>query len=521
MNEDLRALIDGWLAGEITEDQSAELDRALREDPQAARLFAELARQEQDLRRFHRTRSDQRAAGQQPLSARHERQVPGTGPHRSDQRSTRAVSRHAGASGGQRLPRRTQRTRRRRAPIPILVPGLAAAALLVIGVALLLREPPAPPAVDVLPVVEAPAPAPTPSGPAVPAVPAVATLIDGVGLRVDGVSVALGAELAAGARVTTTAEGRATVRFDDGSTAALGADAELVLPPAGDATELVLERGRVVSEVQPRSAPYAVGGEHGRVTVLGTRFSVERQGARSLAAVERGRVQVAPTSGTAVELGPRDEAEFDASGIRALRREVVGVEAWRRYGSLADERDGRRLRVAFTNADLPWQAAAWYEPEPIDLTARPTVLAAQVTLPPRASDDDTRGVSLVVAPRLDFAQEELHLQEFQTEAFVRVIAIRGLLRLETKDGPDADEARQWIDRPALWEQVAPQRSFRVELEVGPGLVTLRLDGEQVFHGPHSLPLTSAHRGVRVMNKLLVGGEAVVDFRSWRVDPTAP
>lgn len=520
MNEDLRALIDAWLTGEITEDQSAELDRALREDPQAARLFAELARQEQDLRRFHRTRSDQRAAGQQPLSARHERQVTGDGPNRSDQRSTRAVSRHAGASGGQRLPRRTQRTRRRRTPIPIpiLVPGLAVAALLVIGVVLLLREPPAPPVVEPQPVVEAPEMTPLPSE---PAGPTVATLIEAVGLRVDGVPVALGAELAAGARVTTTAEGRATMRFDDGSTAVLGAGCELVLPPAGDATELVLERGRVVSEVQPRSAPYAVGGEHGRVTVLGTRFSVERQGARSLAAVERGRVQVAPTSGTAVELGPRDEAEFDASGIRALRREVVGVEAWRRYGSLADERDGRRLRVAFTNADLPWQAAAWYEPEPIDLTARPTVLAAQVTLPPRASDDDTRGVSLVVAPTLDFDQGDLHRQEFQAETFVRVIAIRGLVRLETKDGPDADEARQWIDRPALWERVAPQRPFRLELEVGPELVTLRLDGEQVFHGPHSLPLTSAHRGVRVMNKLLVGGEAVVDFRSWRVDGDSP
>ncbi len=66
------------------------------------------------------------------------------------------------------------------------------------------------------------------------------------------------------------------------------------------AVVVALERGTVTCEVAPRTnrAPFIVEAGETRVTVIGTRFSVHREGAHATVSVERGLVEVADTNMT-------------------------------------------------------------------------------------------------------------------------------------------------------------------------------------------------------------------------------
>jgi hypothetical protein len=68
----------------------------------------------------------------------------------------------------------------------------------------------------------------------------------------------------------------------------------------GGAVVVVLDRGTVTCEVAPRSnrAPFIVEAGATRVTVIGTRFSVHREGEHATVSVEHGLVEVADTSFT-------------------------------------------------------------------------------------------------------------------------------------------------------------------------------------------------------------------------------
>jgi hypothetical protein len=66
------------------------------------------------------------------------------------------------------------------------------------------------------------------------------------------------------------------------------------------AVVVALERGTVTCEVAPRTnrAPFIVEAGETRVTVIGTRFSVRREGAHATVSVEHGLVEVADTNMT-------------------------------------------------------------------------------------------------------------------------------------------------------------------------------------------------------------------------------
>jgi FecR-like protein len=81
----------------------------------------------------------------------------------------------------------------------------------------------------------------------------------------------------------------------DGATLDLAADSAVQFGKEKDGSVvLVLDRGRVTCEVAPREgrAPFVVVAGATRVIVVGTRFSVEREGDHALVFVEHGIVQV-------------------------------------------------------------------------------------------------------------------------------------------------------------------------------------------------------------------------------------
>ena len=71
-------------------------------------------------------------------------------------------------------------------------------------------------------------------------------------------------------------------------------DSSVHFSKENDGSVLILDRGRVTCEVAPRSehAPFVVVAGRTRVIVVGTRFSVERQGDHAAVWVEHGVVQV-------------------------------------------------------------------------------------------------------------------------------------------------------------------------------------------------------------------------------------
>lgn len=160
------------------------------------------------------------------------------------------------------------------------------------------KPPPPPPPLPeplprpVAPAVEPPAPAPKPAAPTVvepaPAAVAVLEAVEG-----DVQPREPGRGLIPGDRIVTGKDGRARVRYDDGTSLVLDAESALVLV-GGPGKLLQMEQGRLTAEVKPQPAgrPLAVATPGADVQVLGTRFTLSIAGAGTRLEVEEGRVRL-------------------------------------------------------------------------------------------------------------------------------------------------------------------------------------------------------------------------------------
>jgi RNA polymerase sigma factor (sigma-70 family) len=187
-----------------------------------------------------------------------------------------------------------------------------------------------------------------------------------------------------------------THRLPDGSRITLDAGSRARLEYFGSRRVVHLLEGRAFFAVAPDAArPFVVEAGAARVTVLGTRFAVERGGDAVEVGVESGRVRVEATVGAAVlELEPGQRARVDAAtGARRLAGHGnVPVAPWRTgwlsfdgrpLAEVARELNRYRpdapLQVAASISELPVVArvelarsAAWVQ-------ALPAVLPVRVT----------------------------------------------------------------------------------------------------------------------------------------------
>lgn len=126
------------------------------------------------------------------------------------------------------------------------------------------------------------------------------------------------------------AEGPAApLYFDDGTTAMpLDESASLrVVEQGPERTVVALERGGGYFSVAPdRAREFRVEAGDTRVTVLGTRFTVERVGAQVSVAVLRGRVEV-EREGTRVVLGAGEQRWFGAASDPVAERPEPALDA--------------------------------------------------------------------------------------------------------------------------------------------------------------------------------------------------
>src|SRR5690606_10466449 len=83
----------------------------------------------------------------------------------------------------------------------------------------------------------------------------------------------------------------ADIRFADGTSIALGSGTTVVLLAEDPGKRLILSGGHVIADVAKQvDAPLEIATPHSRLTVLGTRFTVEVDNERTALAVSEGRV---------------------------------------------------------------------------------------------------------------------------------------------------------------------------------------------------------------------------------------
>ena len=135
---------------------------------------------------------------------------------------------------------------------------------------------------------------------------------------------------------TRTGENR-TVALADGSRLTLNTSTRLRAAPDGQ-RKVWLDNGEAYFDIAPDPArPFVVDAGASRVTVLGTRFTVRRDGERTSVLVEQGRVRVSANATVlqveeTVELSPNQEASAERGRIaRADRSPAQTAQrmAWR------------------------------------------------------------------------------------------------------------------------------------------------------------------------------------------------
>lgn len=101
---------------------------------------------------------------------------------------------------------------------------------------------------------------------------------------------------------------------------------------------ITLEYGEILlqSGHDPQARPLVVDTQHGRLTALGTRFTVCQEATRTLLAVYEGRVAITPSQGTAITLSAGQQAYFDRHGVGAIQAALPAREAWTRGILIAD-----------------------------------------------------------------------------------------------------------------------------------------------------------------------------------------
>lgn len=101
---------------------------------------------------------------------------------------------------------------------------------------------------------------------------------------------------------------------------------------------ITLEYGEILlqSGHDPQARPLVVDTQHGRLTALGTRFTVCQQAERTLLAVYEGQVAIAPTQGSPITLRAGQQAYFDRYSVGAVQAALPAREAWTRGILIAD-----------------------------------------------------------------------------------------------------------------------------------------------------------------------------------------
>jgi ferric-dicitrate binding protein FerR (iron transport regulator) len=257
MSDALDQLIACHLDGELSQEQSLELDRLVRDDPVCRRRFAAALRQELLLGKVLPT-----LAAAKPVAD--------IRPH------------------GRRKPmgRKVSRTAPSRQPAFVMWGGLLAACLAVVVLVWQGRDTSRP---------TQPAIAPTPPEVALPAIVAV---LDGspAGLTVirGGTVFPATARLALrdGDRLAATAAASAAIAYPDGSRLALPGACELALRTEDGAKRIDLAAGTVVGRVTPQGAgrPMRLVTPHAQASVLGTEFTLTVSAQATRLEVAHGRV---------------------------------------------------------------------------------------------------------------------------------------------------------------------------------------------------------------------------------------
>ena len=142
-------------------------------------------------------------------------------------------------------------------------------------------------------------------------------------------------ELSPPAQVTyaTSVGGREIVRLVDGSQIELNTNTAIRIADRRNHREVWLDRGEAYFEVTHDAAhPFIVNAGNVRLTDLGTKFSVRRNGDRLNIAVSEGGVRLETESGPAKDLAPGQVALATPSGISIQREEKTELKnalAWR------------------------------------------------------------------------------------------------------------------------------------------------------------------------------------------------
>ena len=97
--------------------------------------------------------------------------------------------------------------------------------------------------------------------------------------------------------------------------------------------EVLLQSGH-----DEKQRPLVIDTLHGRLTALGTRFTVRQQAETTLLAVYDGQVAIAPTQGKPVVINAGWQVSFDTKKISPLEQASSAREAWTRGILIADNR---------------------------------------------------------------------------------------------------------------------------------------------------------------------------------------
>ena len=185
------------------------------------------------------------------------------------------------------------------------------------------------------------------------------------------------------------------VTLDDGSRLELAANARLATGEgASDRVDLIVERGRVTFDVKPHGPrAWVIDAGPVVVRVLGTRFTVVRDGSAVVVTVERGRVEVIAPEGTHILVAGQSFASGNAAPAAAAHLapanpatavsarpvdRMAHADALRQSGhpaeavvvlrAVADGEDRRAPLAAFTIGKIdaedlgdPASAARWFE----------------------------------------------------------------------------------------------------------------------------------------------------------------
>jgi transmembrane sensor len=174
-------------------------------------------------------------------------------------------------------------------------------------------------------------------------------------LAVIALSVALALNTT-GLRVTsyrTEIGGHETVPLKDGTRIELNTDTRLRTAVDAHARRVWLDRGEAYFEVShDPSRPFVVDAGSRKVTVLGTRFSIRRDGDRVTVAVVEGRVRVDPTRPS-----PGAAREVITAGDMAVAQGPSILVAPRSTERVASALSWRRGMLTFDQATLAEAAA--------------------------------------------------------------------------------------------------------------------------------------------------------------------